>query len=182
HPIPSGTRYMKVDFPTGSTQYWNPQVSAASVTYAAEPIIDDMNDWTKVYSHTANLDFDASSSSYFEGDTSRLSRMGTDNTPQPSYPRERIVYKLSEARYLKATAYFWNGQGLEMLFEGSPDGVTWNPFSPVITVSQPSGTNWQKRVYESSSLPSGTNYVRINFSIGGDRPWNPQLSRVEISN
>ncbi len=182
HPIPSGTRYMKVLFPTGSSQSWSPQVSAASVGYAAESIIDNMIDWTKVYSHTANLAFDTSSSSSFEGDTSRLSRSGTDNTPQPSYPRERIVYKLNDARYLKATVYFWNGEGNEMLFEGSPDGVTWNPFSPVITVSQPSGTNYQKRVYESSSLPSGTNYVRINFSIGGQHPWNPQLAKVEISN
>jgi hypothetical protein len=180
--IPSGTRYMKVDFPTGSTQYWNPQVSGASVTYDVERIIDDMNDWTKVHWHTANLDFDTSSSSYFEGDTSRLTRTGT---AQPHYPRERIVYKLSDARYLNATAYFWNQLELqvpEMLFEGSPDGVTWNPFSPVITISQPPGTNWEKHVYESSSLPSGTNYVRINFSIGGGNIWNPQLSRVEISN
>jgi hypothetical protein len=178
HPIPSGTRYMKVHFPTGSTQFWNPQVSGASVTYAAEPIIDDMNDWTKVYSHTANLDFDTSSPSYVEGDTSRLTRTST----YTNYPRERIVYKLSEARDLKATAYFWNGEGQEMLFEGSPDNVTWNPFSPVITVSQPSGTNWQKRVYESSSLPSGTNYVRIIFSVGAIFHWNPQLSQVEIRN
>jgi cellulase (glycosyl hydrolase family 5) len=178
HPIPSGTKYIKVLFPTGSTQYWNPQVSGTSVAYAAEPIIDDMNDWTKVYSHTSNLDFDTSSPSYVEGDTSRLTRTSTAT----SYPRERIVYKLSDARSLKATAYFWDGKGLEMLFEGSPDGVTWNPFSPVITISQPSGTNWQKRVYESSSLPSGTNYIRINLSIGAVYHWNPQLSRVEISN
>jgi len=178
HPIPSGTRYMKVLFPTGSTQFWNPQVAGASVAYDVERIIDDMNDWTKVHWHTAKLDFDTSSPSYVEGDTSRLTRTST----YTGYPRERIIYKLSEARYVKATAYFHEGKGLEMLFEGSPDSVTWNPFSPVITVSQPSGTNWQKRVYESSSLPSGTNYVRINFSIGTNFNWTPQLSRVEISN
>lgn len=185
HVIPSSTKYFKVCIPN-TQQYWNPQISGLSITYSNTNIADDLIDWSKIYSHTTNLQFDTSNPAYMEGDISRLCRTGIDGVNQPVYPRENIVYKLSDIRYFKAISYYWIGTGEEnppeMLFETSEDGVKWTPFAPKLTVSTISESNWKKHVYEASDIPSGVNYLRINFRIGGKRPWTPQLGRVEISN
>jgi len=185
HPIPTNTKYIKMSFPTG-TEHFSPQISGVSITFTGTTLIDELNDWSRAYAHSPNLTFDSSSPGNFEGDTSRVHRTGPDNVNLPAYPRESIIYKLRDIKAFKAISYYWyvsgEEQAAEMYFDTSSDGVTWTPYAPSLLVTQPAGVNWKKHTYETAALPSGVHYLRIYFPPGGKHPWNPQLSRVEISN
>ena len=183
HVIPNGTLYIKAVFPNNPT-YWTPQVASAQQSLYGLSIDDNLNDWSKTYSHTTGsygVDFDSSSPQYFDGDSSRVCRSGTpDGTTIPAYPRANIVYKLSDMRHVKVTSYYWPSEPLyDLIMETSADGISFTPYAPDRTIT--SGA-WEKRVYETYNLPCNTNYLRIYLSIGGIHPWNPQISRVEINN
>ncbi|WP_193726869.1 glycoside hydrolase family 30 protein [Paenibacillus guangzhouensis] len=131
---------------------------------------DDLNDWSKTFSHTSGLALDSSNSGYFNGDTSRVKR--TSGTT------ESFVYNIPNMTNFSATLYQfnqWNG----VAFYASPDNVNWSQIVHVSTDGVYTGSQWYRKVYTpQSAIPAGTNYFKIELS--GSDSWEKQVSKVSI--
>lgn len=135
-------------------------------------VTDDLNDFSKTYSHTGTFWFDGSNSSYFQGDTSRLARAEAIASPPSS-----IVYKYSSIESFIVTTYFWPYESIShFAFYSSPDGSTWTSISPYIFNA---GGDWIKVVYY-GWLPPGTNFLKVEFPSSGIY-WTPQVSQVMLN-
>ena len=71
-------------------------------------VTDDLNDFSKTYSHTGTFWFDSSNSSYFQGDTSRLARTEASASSPSSF-----VYKYSSIESFTVTTYFWPSESIK---------------------------------------------------------------------
>ena len=88
--LPAGTKYVKILYKQNTTNYWNPQLGSVDISSSQSgTVMDDLNDWTNVFSHSASLYFDTGPSANFNGDASRLAR--NSNT------EEYLVYKTPSA-------------------------------------------------------------------------------------
>jgi hypothetical protein len=135
-------------------------------------VIDDLNNLSKTNSHTGTFWFDGSSSSYFQGDTSRLARTEASTSPPAS-----VVYKYSSIQSFTVTTFFWPGESIShFTFLHSSDGATWTSIAPEISNE---GGNWIKVVY-SGLLPAGANFLKVQFPSGGTY-WTPQVSQVMLT-
>lgn len=134
-------------------------------------IVDEMNDFTKSYSHTASLTFDAANTNYFAGDKSRLVRT--------SATYENIVYHTpGNINYMMVDTYFWPNEAVaDFKFYTSNDGTSYTEYVPDKTNL---GGNWTRIKYESSSLPTNTKYLKIEFRNTSVNNWNPQISKIQI--
>lgn len=162
----SDTNYFKTDYVTV-------KVDNASV----RTLTDEMDDHSKLYSHTANLaiENDSAYSYFFGGDTTRLSRTTTSN--------ENVIYNTpGDMTSFNLDSYFWDNDVTGGLtFYTSPNNSTYTVLTPSISNQGAQGyTGWTKYVYNSSSLPSGTRYLRVVLS-GATYAWNPKISRLNIN-
>lgn len=139
---------------------------------ASGQIVDEMNDFTKMHSYTANLAFDSSSSTYFNGDTSRLKR--TTST------YENIVYNTTgDMTSFEVDTYFWPYEPVvDLKLYTSSDGSNYTELTPV---KNNLGGDWTRIKYTSSSIPAGTRYLKIEFRNTSANYWNPQISRLTIN-
>ncbi|UAJ79518.1 hypothetical protein IT072_20455 [Leifsonia sp. ZF2019] len=176
--IPSGSTAFRIAFPTGGANAYNPQLGSVSIT-AATNITDTLDDWSKVSDHTKGLAFDTANAGVL-GDTSRLMRTVKDQYT----PAESITYRSTGMSAIQATALFSSSQENidDLTFFASPDNATWTQLVNWTNVDSPINSGlWTKRVYSLSSLPSGTNFVRVTFPTGGLNSWNPQLAKVVVT-
>lgn len=134
-------------------------------------MIDELNDWSKTYSHSANLNFDVSCSNACDGDTSCVSR--TDNNAG------EIIWHQNDIKQFLVTGYFWPYEGINhFTFYTSSDGQNWTLVSPEINGG--SG-DWVKYIYSLKSL-TNVNYVKLCFnSVSGGQIWNPHVGKAEIT-
>ncbi|MFD2330941.1 polysaccharide lyase family 8 super-sandwich domain-containing protein [Cohnella sp. GCM10020058] len=175
--LPAGTQYLKIVFAHSTTNAWNPQIGSVELKSAVPAptvanVTDTMNDFTKMFAHSAQLSFDSSNAATFGGDTSRLQRK--TNTS------EYVVYKAAAGMDLKqfaAKAWFWPYETAgDFQFYVSADNVTYAAFTPAkATVTG----SWNKVDY-SGTLPAGTQYLKIVFPITAAQTWNPQIGSVEL--
>ena len=136
---------------------------------SATALVDDLNDFSKIYSHSAGLSFDNNNSQYLDNDPSRLRRNGTSS--------EEAVWKQAGLQSFEATVFAWNGEAnLPFSFFTSSDGVNWTPVTA--TASPLNLGSWTKLTYSLNNL-ANVNYVKIRWQAGGTF-WNPQLGRVVI--
>jgi TIR domain len=137
-----------------------------------QTIIDDLNNWSKTYSHTTNLDFDTNNSQWMDGDTSLLYRPA--NTP------EEVVWKLSGMTSFQAITYFWPPQSGSPLNDlsvyTSADDVHWTTATP--TLSGGTG-NWIEYTYTLSNL-SNVNFVQMRWSVTSNNNWSQQIGQVTL--
>ena len=147
--------------------------SVFQVPPAPPSMVDELNDYSKMYSHTANLIFDGSNASSLGGDTSRLTR--STNTI------ENIVYHntLRNMVSFEVDTYYWNGESkVDMKIYTSPTGAIYTEFVPV---KNDLGGDWDRIKLSGSLLPVGTRYLKVEFRNTTVNNWNPQIGRMFIN-
>jgi len=145
-------------------------IDNGSVSGRSSVRVDDLNDWSKTYSHTPDLSFDTTNSSYFEGDISRVRRNKATN--------QEIVWKQADIISFETTSFFWPSEGVSQIsFFISKDGLSWNQATPSL---QGGSGNWTKYTYSLNNL-SNTNYIKLRWNNTGGVFWNPQVGRVVIT-
>lgn len=178
--LADNTNYVKIEFPTGGAVAYSPQIGQAQISdvpWNSAPIIDEMNDWTKASAHSSGLVFDTAHGAAL-GDSSRAMRTSTGSTP------EYAIYR-SEATDLQLTALYAtdNEPGIRNFkFYAAPDGVTWEEQTGWHYADSPINEGaWTKRVYTLGKLPTGTQFVKVEFPTGGTLSYSPQLSQVKLN-
>ena len=172
-----GTKYLKIEFRNTSANNWNPQMGSVQIISNATPppvtITDQMNDYTKIFSRSANLVFDSVNASLLGGDTSRLTRTTSTN--------EWIIYQSALGiRSFSADIWFWPSEAtVDFKFYTSPDNMTYTEFTPVKTTLTGTNLNWNKVIY-SGNVSVGTKYLKIEFRNTSVNNWNPQIGSVQI--
>ncbi|MDR9854194.1 glycoside hydrolase [Paenibacillus sp. VCA1] len=135
-----------------------------------QTLTDELNDWSKTYSHTSGLVMDSSNSGYFNGDTSRVKRNNGTT--------ENFVYNIPNITNFKADLYqfsIWDG----VAFYASADNEHWTQIAHTSTPGSYTGSKWYKKTYTPLEMPAGTQYLKIELS--GSDSWEKQVSRVVIN-
>ncbi len=132
-------------------------------------MIDNLNDWGKVYKHSSNLTFDTTNVQYMRGDTSRAIRT--------TATCEFITWKQANMVSFQAIAYFWPYEPVSSFsFYTSENGTNWTVVMPgVVSIYG----DWQEYIYTLQDL-SGVNYVKMVWNNITGQPWNPNLGAVNI--
>ncbi len=172
--VPAGAVYLKVSWAgCCTTQLWTPQIGGIDFGYGrtTSHLTDPLDDFTRMDSHSANLAFDQSLP--LLGDASRLYRT--------TMADESFVYKAQWGQmssFNVTTFAYPSASGDRLRFFTSPDGTTYTAFSPTVTVTP---GFFDTVAYSSSSLPSGTKYLKIGWgSCCTTALWTPQISQVDI--
>lgn len=156
------------------------EITNAVATANNVTVTDEMNDFSKIASHSAGLQFDSSNVSVIE-DTRRLLRSNTNASPA-----EYAVYNYPSISAFQATALY--ATDLESIVDiklyTSPTGAggSWTQQTGYATSDQLiNSNNWTRRVYTLSSVPSGTNFVKLEFRTGGSAVYTPQIGQVKVT-
>ncbi len=136
-------------------------------------LVDELDDFSKLFARSGNLTFDRGDSYRFNGDTARVIRTANTN--------DFLIYKSApglEMKEFDITAWYWDGEAItDFDIYTSPDNSSYTLFTPARTV----GTAGWKEVNYTGLLPAGTQYLKIVYKHSTGRYWNPQLGRVEIT-
>ncbi|MBN1310376.1 MAG: hypothetical protein JXB30_03080 [Anaerolineae bacterium] len=137
--------------------------------FADGALVDNLDDWSYVYSHAGDFEFDFQHVDKVEGDRSRVSSTGES-------PGE-IVWHYRDFTDFEATLYYPPGDEVEHnVFCISADGLNWTLASPTVEGGE---GDWIKYVYSLSGL-SGVSYIKTMWMNTEASP-APQLSRVTIT-
>jgi hypothetical protein len=145
--------------------------------YSATPSVpsgptttDNLADWSKTSSRSANLKIDTANAARFGGDAARATRR--------TLTAEEIAWHLPGMTAFRATTYFWPSEPVaHFTVLTSADGVTWRTATPTITGG--SG-DWKQYTYALENL-SNVNYVKMRWSAGGTQPWASQIAQVVLT-
>jgi len=139
---------------------------------------DDLNDWSKTNSRTANWSIGAPDANWANGDALVAGR-SSDTT-------ESITWRANALDKYKFNIYynsFFDTSKVKVYV--SNNGTTFN--NHVFTAGQATATinGWQYiELTPGTSVPAGTNYVRIEFQTntsGTGRPWSPAVSSATFT-
>jgi hypothetical protein len=140
----------------------------AAKSGATPPTEDPLDDLGHVYAHSAGLGFDVGNTQYFHGDTSRLYRTAAG--------AQYAVWHSGGMTTFTADTYFWPYDSMPAFqLYASPDDQTYTQVTPS---TADIGGEWHEIVYTASSLPSGTNYVKVVFPTAVTNVWDPQIGNV----
>ncbi|QGQ95121.1 hypothetical protein EHS13_09595 [Paenibacillus psychroresistens] len=166
--LPIGTQYLKIVYMNTTANAFNPQIGKAVIS-SQIPIVDNLNDYSLSYAHSANLYFDGSNPANLGGDTSRLAR--TTNSS------ESIVFQSlsgTDMTTFSTDTWFYPGEAMvDYQLYSSPDNSNYTLFTPVKATTFGTGSGWNKVVY-SGLLPAGTKYLKMVFPTTINA-WNPQI-------
>ena len=146
--------------------------SNVSVTGFAQ-LVDEMNDFGKMSTYTGKLALDDSSASFFNGDTSRLTR-----SPQPGEGQFVVYQPPGDLVSFLVDTYFWPYEPtIHFKFYTSPDGASYTELSPLVDEV---GGDWIRIQYRPTSVPAGARFLKIEFRNTTGNHWTPQISRLTI--
>lgn len=145
-------------------------VPGGSTTPAGTTVVDNLADWSKTYSRSANLKIDALNAKYFLNDSARAARR--------TLTAEEISWKLTNMTSFKAITYFWNSEApAHFQMFTSADGTTWKTATPTIAGGQ---GEWRQYVYTLDNL-SNVNYVKMRWNTASAQAWASEISQVTMT-
>gem|GEM_PF-302682 len=100
----------------------------------------------------------------------------------PTSSNQYIVYKFDGVKSLRVTGLFADDVDpiYDFVFSTSPNGSSWTPLAVSHNDDPLRGGLWTKRIYATDTIPAGTNYIKIEFGVGGAH-WQNVLSQVILS-
>lgn len=138
---------------------------------ADKRVVDTMQDWSQVDSHTDGWSFETVHPDFFEGAPSHLKR--TSDTP------ESLVYRLSHLTDFTARVYFADDIADKVRFYVSPDGGHWTLLAVQHDALVPTGWVFSRTNFRPVRVPAGTGYLKIEFAHDA-RIFSPQLGQVRL--
>jgi len=147
-----------------------PSAPSGPVTaVVASTLIDELDDFSKIAEHSADLGFDSANAGYFGGDTSRLFR-GSDSEQWVRYVVGGTLTGF------EVEVFFWPSEARgELVFEvGSGEAL-----AAVTPSVREAGGDWERVVYTAEGLSGDT--LRVTLAAHGGQSWNPQISRLTLS-
>jgi hypothetical protein len=120
-------------------------------------IIDEFENWDKVFSHSQGLKIELGKSPYTEDDTNRFAIQSNE--------KQNIVYNLKDIRRFKLKVFFRENLSQDKIkCYSSPDNITYNPVDIEFGESRDVTEGWHRMyVVYINELPEGTNYLKIDF-------------------
>ena len=184
--LPTGTNYVKIEFGRGP-EWVNRlnQVILSRLTVAGEPrpalteIVDELDDWSKVFSKTDALSFITNVPEAWQ-DNSRVFWW----EDHPDQTEQFLVYRLEGVKTVQAAGLFATNNTSsiqDFVFYTSPNNSKWTRLELTADNYKDdsiNGGDWIRRNYTFNELPSGANFVKIQF---GGNSWTVQLGRAELS-
>jgi len=162
----------KVDKPK-ETPAVQPTTDATASTGIS--VTDKLDDWSKTYSHTANLSLTNIGEEATEGDTSVLQR--TANSA------ENIVYNLKDMKSANIKIYFNDSDSDSnnfKIYASATDG-DYKEVKAVQDTPLETKGSWFQVNYSVTDLPAGTNYLKIEMPANTKGNWTPVISEVKIN-
>jgi alpha-tubulin suppressor-like RCC1 family protein len=146
----------------------DPSLAAGVVTLS-----DPLNDWSLISARTTGWNIVRDNTASFEGDDSRLARLGSS--------LESVTYKFPEIVGALANVYYRNAFDLSQLhFLTSSDGTSWSPLPVEVSTAIPQADGWSAvTMSQNQSVPAGTNYLKVE--VAGAAFTDFQIGEVEIS-
>jgi hypothetical protein len=134
-------------------------------------LVDNLDDWSLVHSHSDDLVLDSSNPQNAEGDTSRASR----HTSQA----DEIVWHAPGMRSFEMVTYFWPSEKQShFTVQVSTDANTWTDAANDTVLVGGSG-NWVKWTYSLQNLQA-VDYVRVVWNNLTGQHFSPQIGTVRI--
>lgn len=120
-------------------------------------IVDEFENWDKVFSHSSGLKINLGKSEFTEDDTNRITI--------ETNAKETIVYNLKDIRRFKLKIFFNKDLSQDKIkCYSSPDNVSYSPINIESSQTWNTAGEWKRMfiayIYE---LPESTNYLRIEF-------------------
>lgn len=143
---------------------------------AKHVIQDEMRNFSKLYSHTTDLEYESRDPDAFGGDVSRMKALATDDRQSVQYAIP-LLENGTPAKVLsvKVEGYVAGANGDQNFsLSASTDGTA---FTPVKTDVAESGGTWKKRVYTASELADGVKLLQIDYPTASA---SGQLGKVVI--
>ncbi len=152
----------------------------AKVSLTSGAIVDDLDDYSKMYDYSKDFSSDNGDPGVFENDKMRL-------TQYPSGNEMYILYKSGDmditSVVINCYMYLWaeDVNSYDLSAYASADGVNYERLDLSKNIT-PNG-DFPLYVYDTYVFPSGSRYVKIVLPkrANADESWGTQLSRVIIN-
>jgi hypothetical protein len=135
-------------------------------------IVDEFENWDKVFLHSQGLKINLVKSQFTEDDTSRVTI--------ESNSKETIIYNLKDIRRFKMKLFYHRNLSTDKIkCYSSPDNITYAPIDIEFSQAWDTDLDWHRIfVVYIDKLPEGTNYLRIEFleNLVG----SPELGSIQI--
>jgi hypothetical protein len=140
------------------------------------PFVDELHDYSKMFSHSGHLRFDATNPDYFEGRKSRLVREGIDK------PRH-FTYHGNGIERFKIIAYvfgdFTGSGGAKVRVQVSSDSQQWQEVA-VAPETRAIKDGWARvELTSATKLATPAAYLRIEL-CGDAAVYSPQVAEVQL--
>lgn len=139
---------------------------------------DSLNNFNYIAAKSANLSFDTSNPTYFNGDTSRV-RRSVDDTESFYYVLNNIT-SVTVRVYTKSTAAVL--QTVFKIYSSTDGGTTFSDLTYTLGGAHSGGGGgWYYYDVSPSSIPAGTNAFKINMYAGSGQSYDPEISQVTLT-
>lgn len=175
--LPGSINYLKIEV-SGDVDTWLMQlgsVTVSNISTAPQTIIDELDDVSKLFSHTVNWSVDDTNPAFFGGDASRIVRTAVSD--------ESVVYHLHGIQHFSARLHSFAGSTGNLKFYGSSDAAAWTEIPSVHDTPVSTGDGaWSGATYTPAGpLPANIDYLKVELS-GDAANWLMQLGSVAIAN